>query len=484
MKKNVLKSLVLFFIASGLSSTAFAVERNSSFNGIVPEIETGKSYYMFNLGASMYFGIDYEWSARAAVITNPYQQVQLFTAQDDAYFTMRSMGGYVKENNNMFIFRDTESGWADQNNAELPEDFKDAYWSITEQASGTHIYKIKNRTGEYFGPINSTDNRRVETNLIADNENSNWVFLPVTGIDLELFHAKEVFLFNKINEVESIDGFSSDLINTATLVYQNSEATLTKVKSAIADLTAAQYDFKSISESSPIDCTWLIENSVINKTADDNVIPPLGWERSTHSEGVNNNFAPNGTGNTVLEAWGYDFFEGSQFDYYQLIQGVPNGIYKLSALCMIDDNQEGGNRIPNGNIILYGETGDDVFSTGITNLGTETYATEITVANNILKIGVKKIGEINSRSFTADNFTLSYLGTGTTVGIINQSNDNDFSVVAIDGGIKVKCENPTFINVFAVTGQLIKQINITGESVVSLPAGLYIVNGKKVFVLK
>ena len=51
-----------------------------------------------------------------------------------------------------------------------------------------------------------------------------------------------------------------------------------------------------------------------------------------------------------------------------------------------------------------------------------------------------------------------------------------------EGGIVITCESPVHVNIFNLAGCCIRSVDVEGSMYVSLPAGLYIVAGKKVVV--
>lgn len=411
MKKNVLKTIVLFFVASILPTLTWAIPRNQAIQGAATSIQTETDYYLFNLGTSMYFGVEYEWTARGAVIKNPLQKVQFLNAQTAGFYNIKSTAGNQIDK---FVFNANDhEGWGDRADQE-GESGKDTYWAITSKSAG--VYQLHNRSVEdnmFLGPISTTD-RRLKTDLAANNANSDWVFILASSADLELLNVKEALLFSKINEVEQIAGFSSSLISEATAVYTNSASTLAQVKAVLAKLAAAQYDFGGATTNNPVDGTVLIVNPTIIQTAGNNDARPFGWESSNNFDGPNHFFVKESGTNTVLEAWGYDYSASSVFDYNQTIYGVPNGIYKLSVLCYTEANESSEN--PNGNAGLYIATsGNDMYK-GVTNLGAHTISSDLVeVTDNTLKIGVRKNGELNFRYFTADNFVLTYYGEASPV---------------------------------------------------------------------
>lgn len=72
---------------------------------------------------------------------------------------------------------------------------------------------------------------------------------------------------------------------------------------------------------------------------------------------------------------------------------------------------------------------------------------------------------------------------GDAVGIVAFT-DDDFSVEAVSGGLRLKSEKPHALSIYNLSGHKVAQVNVCGEDMVNLPAGIYIVNGKKMQVGK
>ena len=67
------------------------------------------------------------------------------------------------------------------------------------------------------------------------------------------------------------------------------------------------------------------------------------------------------------------------------------------------------------------------------------------------------------------------------VGVESFSYD-DFSVASVAGGLQLKSEKPHPLSVYNMQGHKVAQLNVCGEEMIKLPAGIYIVDGKKMLV--
>lgn len=67
-------------------------------------------------------------------------------------------------------------------------------------------------------------------------------------------------------------------------------------------------------------------------------------------------------------------------------------------------------------------------------------------------------------------------------GISTTETANDARIWAVSGAVKISVASPTSVAVYNVAGQIVAKRIVTDETTIALPAGFYIVNGKKVVV--
>ena len=119
------------------------------------------------------------------------------------------------------------------------------------------------------------------------------------------------------------------------------------------------------------------------------------------------------TGDTYLEVWSKTA-EGMQFDYYQDIDDLPQGVYELSAAVFnTADNVEGAQ--VNGAVVLYAQTDDVQYLAPVTedsqiDYERRTTLSGIVVLDGHLRIGVKNLGQMSARWAGADEFKLIRTG--------------------------------------------------------------------------
>lgn len=98
--------------------------------------------------------------------------------------------------------------------------------------------------------------------------------------------------------------------------------------------------------------------------------------------------------------------------------------------------------------------------------------------------GINVLGNVydytNQKDFTATVMSINLkdiLG-----GISTTETADDAHIWAISGAVKISVAAPTTVAVYNVAGQIVAKRIVTDETTIALPAGFYIVNGKKVVV--
>ena len=135
-----------------------------------------------------------------------------------------------------------------------------------------------------------------------------------------------------------------------------------------------------------------------------------GW---TCVRGAQNGYTKADSGDTYFEAW-HPTAEGMSFDYYQDLNGLQNGVYRLQANVFNSTNNVATATI-NGAVGLYAQNGNTTWFTPVTkdsNLEDADLLTldKVIVTDGTLRIGVRNIREMTARWAGADNFAITYLG--------------------------------------------------------------------------
>lgn len=119
------------------------------------------------------------------------------------------------------------------------------------------------------------------------------------------------------------------------------------------------------------------------------------------------------TGDTYFEVWGPSG-RNMNFDYYQELSGLDDGVYSLSAVCFNSVNGETGGSV-NGHVGLYAQADGLEYFSPVTIDSEIDYdrlntIPKIVVRGGTLRVGIKNIGVMTARWAGGDNFVLTRLG--------------------------------------------------------------------------
>lgn len=98
--------------------------------------------------------------------------------------------------------------------------------------------------------------------------------------------------------------------------------------------------------------------------------------------------------------------------------------------------------------------------------------------------GINVLGNVydytNQKDFTATVMSINL--KDVFGGISTTETADDARIWAVSGVVKISVASPTSVAVYNVAGQIVAKRIVTDETTIALPAGFYIVNGKKVVV--
>lgn len=98
--------------------------------------------------------------------------------------------------------------------------------------------------------------------------------------------------------------------------------------------------------------------------------------------------------------------------------------------------------------------------------------------------GINVLGNVydytNQKDFTATVMSINL--KDVFGGISTTETADDARIWAVSGAVKISVASPTSVAVYNVAGQIVAKRIVTDETAIALPAGFYIVNGKKVVV--
>ena len=339
----------------------------------------------------------------------------------------------------------------------------------------------------------------VAVNLYDSGDNQRWIFLNADDVadfdegtkkaiqtDLKNLLA-QIRKLEKVPHTEDVDGADENLESTLKDIEAKSAdaANTAEVRPLVEEARSAAMEFLANvtpeSPDKPFDLTFMMENPAI----DDN----SGW---SDTPTFNNSCC--------------EYFQKS-FDFNQTLKGMPKGTYKLSAQAFqrpgdyttAYNNYVNGKNNVNATLYINSKTSkvchiaegasktkvhsDDVtvgsptvyipnsMASGAAYFKKGLYKTEVVATSNAsgvnLKLGIK--GTVASSGYWTlfDNFHLYYYGTMSAE-----------TVTGVDAIMAKSTEHvkPTSNAVYTLQGRIV------GNSLDNLPPGIYIQNGKKIYV--
>lgn len=158
----------------------------------------------------------------------------------------------------------------------------------------------------------------------------------------------------------------------------------------------------------------------------------------------------------------------------QTINNLPVGTYRLTAMIGTEEGKD---------ITLYANsyqtvmTGDDFGPRYLQEVTVDS----IEVEDGTLTIGIKG----NDSWYKADNFRLYYIDNVTTdISEVKADTGDDLKIWSDTGRLCIESTNasPVKVNIYTISGQLIKQLTVNGHENISLKSGIYLVNQHKIII--
>ena len=491
MRKNLL-SLVALAGAMFVSTSAFAQWAEPTAPALqevnATEVESGKAYFIKNVGAGQFITGANDWSTKisltqAGINSDTFEGLSpalaIYVADSTATgisgnpsgVSLRLFGTYRvygaqggRDFTNTYLFRDSEE-WGFMDHGTQAKGY---IWKITKAESG--FYYIQTAEGDsnypdaatqYAGWDNSSGeiesdpetgelidasvSTAVQFNLTGELESEciEWMFIPAESF----FAQKEAYnyrvkLYKKYLEtVETaeVEGLDVDM-SGAEAIYNNPNATIAEIESAIADLSYQvnvaifNRDLADATPDNPIDATDIV---LVNASLDGNI---EGWD-NTFQSGVTAvncgyqgaSYTNNGTTltelgsalneddqpaylNGFIEAWRpneQDPHHIGDAQLSQTIYGLPTGVYKLT--CDANAVQQ-GNYFPNPvegvKLFIATDTGkEQAINIATGNGNPEHFSVTFTCPEGVraMTFGLKT-ENTTANWIAADNFRIYYYG--------------------------------------------------------------------------
>ena len=491
MRKKLL-SLVALAGAMFVSTSAFAQWAEPTAPALqevnATEVESGKTYYIKNVGAGQFITGANSWNTQISLTVNGINDAKneaiailvtdtTMTLGNNAVtgVTLSLNGSYtfngVTRSNTCLFRHDTDGnagvggGFVDYNNQG-----HGVVWKITKATSGYWYIQVSegdtyfaDAATQYAGWDNSLGeiesdpetgelldgsvSTAVQFNMTGELESEciEWMFIPAE----EFFAQKEAYnyrvkLYEKYLEtVETAEAEGLDVdMSGAEAIYNNPNATIAELESAIADLSYQvnvaifNKELEGASPDAPIEATDIC---LINPAFEDGNIG--GWKCTFVSgQTANNvgfqgaNYTNNGSTltengsavndddasaylNRFIEAWrdnGQDPHHIGDAELSQTVYGLPTGVYKLT--CDVISVQQGSyfpNPVTGVKLFIATDTGKEVFQEVATsNNNPEHFSVTFTCPEGVraMTFGLKT-ENTTANWIAADNFRIYYYGS-------------------------------------------------------------------------
>ncbi|MBR4243754.1 MAG: hypothetical protein IKR98_07705 [Bacteroidaceae bacterium] len=492
MRKKLL-SLVALAGAMFVSTSAFAQWAEPTAPALqevnATEVESGKAYFIKNVGAGQFITGANDWSTKisltqAGINSDTFEGLSsalaIYVADSTATgisgnpsgVSLRLFGTYRvygaqggRDFTNTYLFRDSEE-WGFMDHGTQAKGY---IWKITKAQSGywyiqtaegdsnypdaaTQYAGWDNSLGEIESDpetgelIDASVSTAVQFNLTGELESEciEWMFIPAE----EFFAQKEAYnyrvkLYEKYLEtVETAEAEGLDVdMSGAEAIYNNPNATIAEIESAIADL-AYQVNVaifnKELDGASPDNPVEATDICLVNPAFEDGNIN--GWKCTFISGQTANNvgfqgasytnngstLTENGSAvndddasaylNRFIEAWRpneQDPHHIGDAELSQTVYGLPTGVYKLT--CDVISVQQGSyfpNPVTGVKLFIATDTGKEVFQEVATsNNNPEHFSVTFTCPEGVkaLTFGLKT-EDATANWIAADNFRIYYYG--------------------------------------------------------------------------
>lgn len=456
--KQKLLSLVALAGAMFMSASAWAQwtepaaptleETNAS------AIESGKSYFIKNVGAGQFITGSNSWSTQISLtmegVADTYSPALVIMVEDSTQtFGTAQVSGYALRLNgtftvngasnertftNTYLFRDSEeSGFMDHGTQA-----KGYIWKITKADNG--YFRIQTAEGDPSFPDAATQyagwvteegmtiadgaSTVVTFNLEETAENIDWMFIDATNylVQKAAYEPRKELYDLLVSTTE--EGYDVDT-DAATKVYNDASATVEEIKAAIEKLKAAinRAKFETLlagaTDDDPIDAT---EYVLVNPDFEVGNIE--GWTTNYVSGQQANNIGYQGASYTngdvtiskFIEAWksnGSPFVIGDGY-LQQTVYGLPSGKYVLEADAIsVYQWSDAAGKNPAEGVSIFIQAGQYEAKTAIATGDGKPEHFSVSFVNprgsDVLTFGLKT-ESATANWIAADNFKIYYYG--------------------------------------------------------------------------
>ena len=407
------KILSLLAFATSLAASA-QVWQLPEYTGEYQPLTPDDTVYIYNTEAKLFLTEANDWGTHASVGLEGLRFIVSKHVVDDKWdgtsYTIRNYSLAKAGWYNMFI---TEGGhiYMDYNSS------GDIYFKFTE--AGQNTYNIAgspaNTTwtdmedyliGRYTKYVDNKDGIETGTGVIYEYNNISvfdagefqytWAF--VSQADYAA-HMPKVVTYNTALQlgalIEKAEGIGVD-VTSPKAVYNDTSSSTEQLQQAIDEANAAilQYYEQTITPANPLDMTDLVENSTCD-VAGEGWINEINCSSLGTGDWVPDNSDEGATDGTYLSGWDPSLHGKA----YQLLTGLPNGIYKVSLGALSQS-------LPQA--LYANDNRKDIPAENLFH----NYSVITNVTDGQLEFGI--VQDVTGENwFCFDNVTLQYLGCGT-----------------------------------------------------------------------
>jgi len=288
------------------------------------------------------------------------------------------------------------------------------YANSTSVEVNTGTYASENNLSGVYGTYSVTgtvgSDCALKVGFTVASANFNW--LAFKSVKLVRTSVDQTNLKTAIEaKIKTAKTYSDDIQSKSGLETAiNSFSTATDDDALIAVFEALNTGLtKAAVMSTGTATSYLVNPDFSDATSVAHQATPKGW---TVREEPNGNYWHEKDQAGNMEVWSAVASQ-QNFDLYQTVKDLPAGVYRITADMFNTQNGETDAYV-NGATGLYAESGDKSSFVGVPIDATSrsTYSLLITVGDEgTLTLGVKNAYTMKARWFTADNFTLTYVGS-------------------------------------------------------------------------
>ncbi|MBQ9672119.1 MAG: hypothetical protein IJV34_04630 [Prevotella sp.] len=345
--------------------------------------EVGKFYVLFNKDRELYFSQGCSWSTQAAADVTPI--VVRFTLPDgktlaDGALLLNDFNLYTGKWN--LAFFDSATGIFTDRNTQ-----SNFYWNVIDQGNNTYRLQASEANPDFTPTKNpgfvglddatqqggDTHGRGIGADAYAlspflsegDGHSIDWYFYALTGMEeWDEYHAGLEIYNQSVNLKKAIETAEADTevdiataIAAAVDVYNNEGATAAELAAATEALNNARNAaheniLNGASASNPKDASYFIVNPDFDNVSSE------GWSGT----------APGLSGDGNHGAAGVAEHYNKTFNTYQELEGMPAGIYRLSAKTGFRGSYDDFKNNTNNVAKLYAVADGDTLTTDMNNL--------------------------------------------------------------------------------------------------------------------